>query len=455
MNTLPIDTIVNVKGYGIGIIVDVFYSSELYSVSFQGKKHLINFNDVIPKEKEENYDKRNTIKSGDFVSNRIYGHGVVIRKIGEGDLLDCKFGKLRVCIKSEYLTKEKYSQSNFPQRTSTKQTEKPIVKYKGISHNYTTKNSTLTNSNTTGSFRHSKYALTGNASNPLNRQDTSVCVSKLSDKSTISKPSKKKLIVKFPDGTIISNDDAVETYIDALWEFNPDSIMLNHISFNGISIITSKNAKGGRVQVGVNQWAYIPTSVEEKKNLLVSICKQLNINCEILILIEDTEKAICGNQKVINEIPSYKGIKEVTKNNNENLFTQKTVNKNKWFGVKNEAAAESLYKYGICARIKDEELNEYDCFIPVEHFEDIKNVYRIDLDEEKIDTIVRNDSNIVSFLSNIHMSLSEFMLLPITDKLFHLCNYYDDDFWDFFDLEGNIEWIINDILLSRIRMYKI
>ena len=43
MDHLPIDTIVKVNGYGIGIIVDVLYSSKLYRVSFQGEKYLISF----------------------------------------------------------------------------------------------------------------------------------------------------------------------------------------------------------------------------------------------------------------------------------------------------------------------------------------------------------------------------------------------------------------------------
>lgn len=88
-------------------------------------------------------------------------------------------------------------------------------------------------------------------------------------------------MVKFPDGTIISNDDAEETYIDALWEFDPDSIMLNHICFNGVSIITSENTKDGRVQVGVNQWAYVPSLTTNIKRVLEIISKTLNIEVEI------------------------------------------------------------------------------------------------------------------------------------------------------------------------------
>ena len=88
-------------------------------------------------------------------------------------------------------------------------------------------------------------------------------------------------MVKFPDGTIISNDDAEETYIDALWEFDPDSIMLNHICVNVISIITSKNTKGERVQVGVNQWAYVPSLSTNIIKVLETISKALNIEVEI------------------------------------------------------------------------------------------------------------------------------------------------------------------------------
>ena len=128
MKSLPIDTIVKVKEYGIGIIVDVLYSSKLYRISFQGEEYLIRFNDAIPYENidkkssekeisksinsnnkrkviekpQERINKPSTIESGDFVYNHIYGHGLVIRRIGDEDLFDCKFGKIRIYLKSEY-----------------------------------------------------------------------------------------------------------------------------------------------------------------------------------------------------------------------------------------------------------------------------------------------------------------------------------------------------------------
>ena len=307
MEHLPIDTIVKVNGYGIGIIIDVLYSSKLYRVSFQGEKYLISFYDVIPyedmdkkscvketskcrkynnkleltKKTHESIDKPNVIESGDFVYSRVYGHGLVIRKVGDEDLFDCKFGKIRIYLKSEYLTKEDYDPSNISYRTSPVQAKRPTVRNKGITHKYTTKNTIPSPNIKTGAIKHSKYALTGNASNPANRQDTNVYISKYSSESTLTKPTQKKLMVKFPDGTIISNDDAEETYIDALWEFDPDSIMLNHICFNGVSIITSENTKDGRVQVGVNQWAYVPSLTTNIKRVLEIISKTLNIEVEI------------------------------------------------------------------------------------------------------------------------------------------------------------------------------
>ena len=117
----------------------------------------------------------------------------------EDPLFDCKFGKTRIYLKSEYLTKEDYVTSNNFYRTSPVQT----------------------------------------------------------------------------------NDDLEYTYIDALWEFDPDSIILNRICFNGISIITSENTKDGRVQVGVNQWAYVPTLITNIKKVLEIISTTLNIEVEI------------------------------------------------------------------------------------------------------------------------------------------------------------------------------
>lgn len=40
MKSLPIDTIVKVKEYGIGIIVDVLYSSKLYRISLLSTKNI-------------------------------------------------------------------------------------------------------------------------------------------------------------------------------------------------------------------------------------------------------------------------------------------------------------------------------------------------------------------------------------------------------------------------------
>ena len=307
MKSLPIDTIVKVKEYGIGIIVDVLYSSKLYRISFQGEEYLIRSNDAIPYENidkkssekeisksinsnnkrkviekpQERINKPSTIESGDFVYNHIYGHGLVIRKIGDEDLFDCKFGKTRIYLKSEYLTKEDYVSSNNFYRTSPVQTKKPTIRNRGISHNRTKTNATLATNNKIGVVKHSKYALTGNASNPANRQYTNYNNSKSSSEKTTSKPYQKKLMVKFPNGTIICNDNVEDTYIDALWEFDPDSIILNRICFNGISIITSENTKDGRVQVGVNQWAYVPTLITNIKKVLEIISTTLNIEVEI------------------------------------------------------------------------------------------------------------------------------------------------------------------------------
>ena len=307
MKSLPIDTIVKVKEYGIGIIVDVLYSSKLYRISFQGEEYLIRFNDAIPYENidkkssekeisksinsnnkrkviekpQEKINKPSTIESGDFVYNRIHGHRLVTRNIADEDLSDCKFGKTRIHLTSAYLTKEDYVSSNNFYRTSPVQTKKPAIRNRGISHNRTKTNATLATNNKIGVVKHSKYALTGNASNPANRQYTNYYNSKSSSEKTTSKPYQKKLMVKFPNGTIICNDNVEDTYIDALWEFDPDSIILNRICFNGISIITSENTKDGRVQVGVNQWAYVPSLITNIKKVLEIISKTLNIEVEI------------------------------------------------------------------------------------------------------------------------------------------------------------------------------
>ena len=95
------------------------------------------------------------------------------------------------------------------------------------------------------------------------------------------KSNHNNILVKFRNGTTISNDNAEETYIDALWEFDPDSIMLNHLSYKGVSIITPQNTKDGRVQVGVEQWGYIPSTSKDMIKVLETISEALKIDVEI------------------------------------------------------------------------------------------------------------------------------------------------------------------------------
>lgn len=94
----------------------------------------------------------------------------------------------------------------------------------------------------------------------------------------------------------------------------------------------------------------------------------------------------------------------------------------KWFGLWG-TAEDSLKKYGIAARCIDLERFEYECYAP-DPDEDDCSIYFVTTEgymEEK----VRKSPLLSSFLIRLNISMKEFLLMEITDKVYAVCHFFD------------------------------
>ncbi len=95
----------------------------------------------------------------------------------------------------------------------------------------------------------------------------------------------------------------------------------------------------------------------------------------------------------------------------------------KWFGVANLNVEVSLDSFGIACKCINLEDFKYECYAPDPEFEDC--CINFTTTEEYIEeTLVRNDQ-LSDFLVKSGISMVDFKLIEITEKLYYLCDYYD------------------------------
>lgn len=95
----------------------------------------------------------------------------------------------------------------------------------------------------------------------------------------------------------------------------------------------------------------------------------------------------------------------------------------KWFGLKGLNAKDSLAQYGIAARCLNVESFEYECYAPDPEEEDC-SFYFITT-EGNIEEHLQKSKQLAMFMLEKSVSLSEFKLLEITEKLHLLCDFFN------------------------------
>lgn len=93
----------------------------------------------------------------------------------------------------------------------------------------------------------------------------------------------------------------------------------------------------------------------------------------------------------------------------------------KWFGLKGLNAKDSLAQYGIAARCLNVENFEYECYAPDPEEEDCS--FYFVTTEGYIEEHLQNSKQLAMFMLEKSVSLSEFKLLDITEKIHLLCDF--------------------------------
>lgn len=96
--------------------------------------------------------------------------------------------------------------------------------------------------------------------------------------------SKDSLLVIFPDGEYIANQNPIDTFLQCLWKIGIEVIMRKGIEWSGNPLITSYQANNRQVQVDANRWATIPNTTKEKAKLLKVIALHLRLDIEIMVI---------------------------------------------------------------------------------------------------------------------------------------------------------------------------
>lgn len=93
----------------------------------------------------------------------------------------------------------------------------------------------------------------------------------------------------------------------------------------------------------------------------------------------------------------------------------------KWFGLKGLNAKDSLAQYGIAARCLNVENFEYECYAPDPEEENCS--FYFVTTEGYIEEHLQNSKQLAKFMLKKSVSLSEFKLLDITEKIHLLCDF--------------------------------
>lgn len=103
------------------------------------------------------------------------------------------------------------------------------------------------------------------------------------NKATVKRP-QNKLLVKFPDGEFVANENSLDTFLECVWKLGLAEISRRPIECNGNPLITSYKDNNKRIQVDANKWIYVPATTKERARLLRIIALFLHIKLEITVI---------------------------------------------------------------------------------------------------------------------------------------------------------------------------
>ena len=107
-----------------------------------------------------------------------------------------------------------------------------------------------------------------------------------SEEKVVQKPKKRdnKLLVKFPDGEFVGEENPIDTFLQTIWKIGIDDIMRKEIEYSGKPLITLSKRFKGQVEVGKNRWLMIPPQTKDKYKMLLVISSLMRLNLEVSMI---------------------------------------------------------------------------------------------------------------------------------------------------------------------------
>ncbi len=91
---------------------------------------------------------------------------------------------------------------------------------------------------------------------------------------------KKNFMVKFPDGSSIECSNPFQTFVEAIRKLGVDTLQRKGIEIAGKSLITVSKRYNGQVEIGKNQWLFVPFLTKQKMMWLQSIGSLMHYRIE-------------------------------------------------------------------------------------------------------------------------------------------------------------------------------
>ncbi len=119
----------------------------------------------------------------------------------------------------------------------------------------------------------------------------------------------------------------------------------------------------------------------------------------------------------------------------------------RWFGLKGFSLYENFLKQGIAVRYVNVDFLECECYAPDPEYDDC-SIYFI-ITEDELERIVKGRRDLYDFLTSAGVTMVNFILMEMPEKLFHLCQYYD--IIELLGLDDDIEAIPREELILKFK----
>lgn len=99
-----------------------------------------------------------------------------------------------------------------------------------------------------------------------------------------TKKGKSSLLIQFPDGEFIAEDSPIDTFIQSIWKIGITKLQRKEITIFDKPLITRKPQYKNQVQIGSEQWLFIPQTTKEKAKSLRIIASIMHLELKISII---------------------------------------------------------------------------------------------------------------------------------------------------------------------------